>query len=156
MRISSSAFPDGKPIPTKYAHPGVTGGKDISIPLAWADVPSEAQSLALSIVDPHPVANNWVHWLAINIPVTAVSVPEGASRNRMPAGSRELYNTYGTLGYGGPEPPKGSGPHPYQVTLYALSVEKLDIPANSSLASFRNAVEGSIIASARVTGIFER
>ncbi|HEY6192969.1 MAG TPA: YbhB/YbcL family Raf kinase inhibitor-like protein [Bacteroidota bacterium] len=156
MRISSSAFQDGKPIPTKYAHPGVTGGKNISLPLAWTDVPPEAKSFALSIVDPHPVANNWVHWIAVNIPRSASGLAEGASGASMPPGSKELYNTYGMLGYGGPEPPKGSGPHPYIVTLHALNVESLDLAANISLSAFGKALEGKIIASAKMTGIYER
>src|SRR6266403_3423036 len=99
MRISSSAFQDGKPIPTKYAHPGVSGGKNISLPLSWAAVPPETKSFALSIVDPPPVANNWVHWIAFNIPRSAGALAEGASTASMPPGSRELYNTYGMLGY---------------------------------------------------------
>jgi Raf kinase inhibitor-like YbhB/YbcL family protein len=156
MKISSSAFADGKPIPTKYAYPGVVGGKNISIPLAWSGAPPETRSFALSIVDPHPVANNWVHWFVINIPASATSLPEGASGKAMPKGAGELYNTYGTLGYGGPEPPKGSGPHPYEVTLYALNVEKLGLPANSSLAAFRKALQDKVIATAVVTGIYER
>jgi Raf kinase inhibitor-like YbhB/YbcL family protein len=156
MRISSSAFQDGKPIPTKYAHHGVSGGKNISIPLTWSDLPPGTISLALSIVDPHPVANNWVHWFAINIPKTATGLAEGASGRSMPPGCKELYNTYGTPGYGGPEPPKGSGPHPYVVMLYALNLESLELAANSSLSSFRKAVEGATIATAKLTGIYER
>jgi Raf kinase inhibitor-like YbhB/YbcL family protein len=156
MRISSSAFQDGKPIPTKYAYPGVAGGKNISFPLSWTEPPPETKSLALSIVDPHPVAKNWIHWFVINIPHSVSTLAEGASGKAMPPGSRELYNTYGALGYGGPEPPKGSGPHPYEVTLYALNVEALDLAANSSLSAFRKALEGKIIASAKITGIFER
>ena len=156
MRLISSAFQDGKPIPTRYAHPGVSGGKNVSLPLTWSDLPPETKSLALSIVAPHPVANNWVHWFVINIPVAAAALTEGASGRNMPPGSKELYNTYGTIGYGGPEPPKGSGPHPYEVTLHALNVENLDLPAGSSLSSFRKALEGKTIASAKLTGIFER
>jgi len=156
MRLSSPAFQDGKPIPTKYAHQGVVGGKNVSLPLEWADTPPETRSFALSIVDPHPVANNWVHWFVVNIPKTATSLPEGASGKNMPAGSKELYNTYGTLGYGGPEPPKGSGPHPYQVVLHALNTERLDLPAGTSLSAFKKALEGKVIATAKTTGIYER
>jgi Raf kinase inhibitor-like YbhB/YbcL family protein len=156
MRISSPAFQEGKPIPTKYAYQGVTGGKNISIPLSWGDVPAETKSFALSIIDPHPVANNWVHWFVVNIPKSVTSLAEGASGKNMPAGSKELYNTYGTLGYGGPEPPKGSGPHPYETILYALNVEKLDLSANITLSAFTKALEGKIIATAKITGIYER
>ena len=132
MVISSPVFQDGKPIPTKFAHHGVTGGKNISIPLVWSGAPAGTTSFALSIVDPHPVAGNWVHWFVVNIPASVLSLSEGASSRNMPSGCKELYNTYGKLGYGGPEPPKGSGPHPYEVVLYALS-SLLDISANTTL-----------------------
>lgn len=156
MQISSSAFQEGKPIPTKYAHGGIMGGKNISLPVQWKDVPADTRSLALSIVDPHPVARNWVHWFVINIPKSVTLLAEGASGKGMPAGSRELNNTYGEPGYGGPEPPKGSGPHPYEVTVYALKAEKLDLTSNTSLSAFKKALEGTVIAAAKVTGIYER
>jgi Raf kinase inhibitor-like YbhB/YbcL family protein len=156
MVISSSAFEDGKPIPTKFAYHGVIGGKNISIPLSWNGSPAGTASFALSIVDPHPIAGNWVHWFAINIPSSVRSLAEGASGMNMPSGCKELYNTYGTLGYGGPEPPKGSGPHPYEITLYALSSPSLNLSLNSTLQAFTRALEGNVLAKAQMTGIFER
>ena len=74
----------------------------------------------------------------------------------MPAGVKELYNTYGEPGYGGPEPPKGSGPHPYVVTVYALNVPSLNLPQNTTLPAFLKALEGKVAASATTTGIYER
>ena len=156
MRVFSPVFLDGKPIPTRYAHYGVVGGNNISIPLSWSDAPAGTQSFTLSIVDPHPVANNWIHWFVINIPSNIVSLPEGASCKNMPAGSKELYNSYGTRGYGGPEPPKGSGPHPYQIVVCALNTPSLDIPVNTTLTAFRKALEEKVIASTIITGIYER
>ena len=156
MKIISSAFQEGKAIPTKYAYHGVVGGKNISLPLSWSEVPLETLSLALSIIDPHPVAQNWIHWFVINLPKNSTGLPEGASAKRMPASSKELYNSYGTTGYGGPEPPKGTGPHPYVVTLYALNIDSLDLPENTTLPAFKKALEGKILATAQVTGIYER
>ena len=156
MHLSSSAFQDQQVLPTKFAYPGVTGGRNISVPLAWSDAPTETQSYALSMIDPHPVAKNWIHWFVVDIPKTILSLPEGASGKAMPAGANELYNTYGSLGYGGPEPPKGSGKHPYVFTLYALDVNHLDIPKNSSLTAFEKAVAPHTLASAKITGTYER
>ena len=156
MRLSTTAFEDGKFIPTKYTHQGVAGGKNISIPLVWKDIPEQTKSLALSIVDPHPVARNWVHWLVINLPADLVSLPEGASLKKNAGGAKELYNSYGELGYGGPEPPKGSGPHPYIVTLYALDVDDLDLTTNTSLDAFLKTIEGKILTTAKITGFYER
>ncbi len=155
MEISSSAFKDGDKIPIQYVMPGA-GGKNISIPLMWKDAPAGTKSFCLSIVDPHPVAQNWVHWLVINIPGQVTSVEEGASKKKMAKGSAELKNSFGDIGYGGPQPPKGTGDHPYVVTLYALNVEKLDLEANTSLSAFKKAMEGKVIGSASITGKYGR
>jgi len=156
MNIVSSAFEDGKTIPTKYTYYGVEGGKNISLPFSWSGVPGNTKSFALSIVDPHPVAKYWVHWFVINIPKDVTSIAEGASCSAMPKGAKELLNTYGKLGYGGPEPPKGTGPHPYVVTLYALNVDKIDLPEKTSLSEFDSALLGKVIATAKITGYYER
>jgi hypothetical protein len=156
VNLSSSAFQHNGLIPTKYAHQGVTGGSNLSIPLSWDGVPAGTRSFALSVIDPHPVANNWVHWIVVNIPSDARALAEGASRSLMPSGVKELYTSYGTTGYGGPEPPKGSGPHPYVVTLYALSCAALDCALATSRTAFLKLLEGEVLASATLTGIYER
>jgi len=155
MEISSSAFKDKGKIPIQYVMPGA-GGKNISIPLTWKNIPAGTKSFALSIVDPHPVAQNWVHWLVINLPKDVTSIEEGASRKKMPSGSAELKSSFGDIGYGGPQPPKGTGDHPYVVTLYALNVEKLELGVNTSLSAFKKAIEGKVIESASVTGMYGR
>jgi Raf kinase inhibitor-like YbhB/YbcL family protein len=155
MEITSIAFKDGCKIPTQYVMVPA-GGKNLSIPLAWKDAPPGTKSFALSIVDPHPVARNWVHWFVINIPASTSFLAEGASPKTMPAGAVELKNSFGDIGYGGPQPPKGSGEHPYVVTLYALNVEKLDLGASASLPAFKKALEGKVIRSASITGKYER
>lgn len=157
FKITSKSFEDGKVIPTKYATTGVTGGKNISIPLKWENPPEGTKSFAISIVDLHPIANNWVHWLVINIPRDVNSIDEGASKtDKMPKGCKELNNTFGWLGYGGPQPPKGSGPHKYEVTIYALNVEKLELDVHTSLKIFQKAIDGHVIGTAKIVGIFER
>ena len=155
MEMTSSAFKDQGKIPIQYVMPGA-GGKNISIPLTWKNVPSGTKSFALSIVDPHPVAQNWVHWLVINIPKEVFSIEEGASRKKMTTGSGELKNSFGDIGYGGPQPPKGTGDHPYVVTLYALRVEKLELGVSTTLSAFKKAIEGKVIESASITGMYGR
>jgi Raf kinase inhibitor-like YbhB/YbcL family protein len=155
MEMSAAAFKDGEKIPIQYVMPGA-GGKNISVPLSWKNVPSGTKSFALSMIDPHPVAQNWVHWFVINIPASVTSLEEGASRKKMPRESLELKNSFGGIGYGGPQPPKGTGDHPYVFTLYALSVEKLDLGANTSLSAFKKALEGKILGSATITGKYGR
>jgi hypothetical protein len=155
MEMTSAAFKDGEKIPIQYVMPGA-GGKNISVPLSWKNAPPGTKSFALSMVDPHPVAQNWVHWLVINIPANVTSIDEEASRKKMPTGLVELKNSFGDIGYGGPQPPKGTGDHPYVFTLYALRVEKLDLGANTSLSTFKKALEGKILESATLTGKYGR
>ena len=155
MDITSNSFKDGEKIPIQYVMAGA-GGKNISVPLAWKNVPPGTKSFALSMVDPHPVAQNWVHWLIMNIPANVTFIEEGASRKRMPPGSVELKNSFGDTGYGGPQPPKGTGDHPYVFTLYALKVDRIDPGANTSLSAFKKALEEKILGSATITGKYGR
>lgn len=155
MRVYSPGFQDQATIPVKYVLPGA-GGDNVSIPYVWEEMPAGTKSLALALIDPHPVANNWIHWLVINIPAQTTSLPEGASGSNMPQGSQELDNSFGQPGYGGPQPPAGTGEHPYVATLYALSVEKLDLPQKAKLDQFSQATEGKILDQAQYTGVFEQ
>lgn len=155
MEISSTAFKNEAKIPIRYVMPGA-GGQNVSIPVSWTGTPPGTKSFALSMVDPHPVARNWVHWLVINIPANVTSLEEGASRAKMPHGCIELKNSFGEAGYGGPQPPKGTGDHPYVITVYALSAEKLDLPHNVSLPAFSKALEGKVLGSATITGKYGR
>ncbi len=155
MKLSSGAFPDGGKIPTQYVMPGA-GGQNVSVPLTWVNPPAGTESLALSMVDPHPVARNWVHWLVIDLPTTVNTIPEGASRKKMPPGAVELKNSFGEVGYGGPQPPRGTGDHPYVITVYALSVPRLDLDKNTTLGAFKEALKGKVLAQASVTGYYGR
>lgn len=153
MLISSTAFLDGAKIPIDYARLTV-GGMNISPPVSWGNIPAGTRSLALSVVDRHPVARNWVHWLVINVPRGCMGLKEGASRKNMPAGARELRNSFGDIGYGGPQPPPGTGDHPYVFTVYALDVDRLDLPDNVTLQDFMKAIKGHVLGQGSLTGYF--
>jgi Raf kinase inhibitor-like YbhB/YbcL family protein len=157
MRILSSAYPDGGRMPAVHATTRVDGGANVSPPLAWEDVPAGTRSFALAMVDLHPVAHGWVHWLVADIPGSARSLAEGASgAASMPAGSRELVGTWGATGYGGPQPPAGTGDHAYETRLMALDVERLDVGDHAELPDVERATAGHVLGVARVTGVFGR
>lgn len=150
FELKSSAFKNNQTIPTKYA-------KNISIPLSWGNPPGDVKSFAISIIDRHPVADNWVHWLVINIPANTSFLPEGVSgSDKMPEGSLELNNTFGFKGYGGPQPPPGSGVHDYETTIYALSIEEISLIGGVSASEFESAINGKVIAKATLIGKFSR
>jgi Raf kinase inhibitor-like YbhB/YbcL family protein len=155
MELTSAAFADGGKIPQEHVMPGA-GGKNVSLPLTWSGAPPGTQAFALAIVDPHPVARNWVHWLVVNLPADTAALNAGASGQKMPAGVLELHNSWGKPGYGGPQPPPGTGDHPYVVTLYALDTARLDLKPATSLAAFHQALEGKILGTAKITGYYGR
>ncbi len=157
MKLTCDSYADGAVVPLPCVHRSVRGGQNRSPAFSWSDPPLNTKSFALTIIDPHPVANNWIHWMVINMPFRFRSLPEGASRGSgLPAGAREMRNSFGELGYGGPAPPKGSGSHPYVATLYALNVESLDLPGDATLRQFERAIEGKVAAEEKSTGYFGR
>lgn len=157
MELESSAFGANGRIPARYAALGVAGGENTSIPYAWHSAPEGVRSYVLAIVDHAPVAREWVHWVVVDIPAKASSIPEGASgTSAMPAGSIELVGTNGSAGYSGPRPPQGSGDHPYEATLYALDIPSVGLASGSNLDNVQRAIAGHVLGQASITGHFER
>ncbi len=158
LTLTSSAFAHGEPIPQQY-----TGeGKDLSPPLAWSNVPEGVQEFALICDDPDaPRDEPWVHWVIYKIPGDVRSLPEGIPRQAVltnPPGARQGVNSWpsNNLGYRGPMPPPGHGPHRYFFKLYALDA-KLDLPAGKpTKEKLLGAMQGHILAETELMGIYER
>jgi Raf kinase inhibitor-like YbhB/YbcL family protein len=121
FHVWSDAFPAYGDIPTQYAHGGVAGGKNISLPVRWEGAPKGTKSYAVVMYDVNPIADSFVHWSVLNIPATVSALPEGAA-SHFTDGSSELN------GYYGMEPPRYSGDHLYRLAVYALDTEKLELP----------------------------
>lgn len=103
-------------------------GKNLSPNLSWSGVPKDAKSLAITVFDPDaPSGSGWWHWVVFNIPATTTSLPEGASRLKMPKGAVESMTDFGKPGYGGACPPEGDEPHRYIFTIWALNTESLPL-----------------------------
>ncbi|OGV52851.1 MAG: hypothetical protein A2X49_09370 [Lentisphaerae bacterium GWF2_52_8] len=135
----------------------ITGGENVSPALSWNNAPAGTKSFALTCVDVHPVARNWVHWMVTGIPASGSSLGEGASGAEMPKASVELKNSFGFAGWGGPQPPPGSGKHKYVFTIYALSVETVQLgQAPVPEEKFIDALNGKVLAKAAISGTFER
>ncbi len=151
--LTSTNFKNGGFIPqrfTKY-------GENISPQLSWSNVPPSTQSFVISCVDTNPVANNWVHWMIINLPANISYIDQGASGGSLPIGAKELGNSFGHIGYGGPKPPNKTGVHNYVFTIYALNVKNLNvskryIPAKKLTILLR----GKVIRKAVLIGKYEQ
>ena len=76
----------------------------------------------------------------------------------MPAGARQGLNSWpeGNVGYRGPLPPPGSGPHRYYFSLYALD-RPLDLdPTEATAEALERGMAGHVLAEAQTMGIYER
>jgi len=154
---TSGASGSAAALPARFATRAVTGGRNVSIPYQWRDAPNETRSFALTLVDTAPVAHEWVHWAVVDISASTTGLAEGASgAPAMPIGSVELENSFGSKGYGGPQPPAGTGAHPYVATLYALDVEHVDSPKAPSAAQLEALLARHTLARAAFTAYFGR
>ena len=154
LQLSSEDFLNNGIMPAKLAREKISGGKNISPSLRWINSPAGTKSFALLCLDRHPVARRWIHWMVIDLPAGTVSIPSGASRRQMPKNSRELLNSFGEIGWGGPQPPEGTGLHQYVFTLYALNTENITTDIRSE-KQFLAAIHGKVLGKATLTGFFK-
>ncbi|KAB1192518.1 YbhB/YbcL family Raf kinase inhibitor-like protein [Haloferax sp. MBLA0076] len=146
LTLRSPAFDDGTAIPREYGYTK----QNISPPLEIEGVPAEAKSLALVMDDPDamkPAGQVWDHWTVWNIDPGTSEIAEGDS----PPGAVEGTNSYGSRGYGGPNPPDGE--HAYRFVLYALDTE-LSLESGATKSHLERAIDGHVLGEARLTGTY--
>lgn len=158
FRLSSSSVSEGNQLAAAQVFKGFgCDGGNLSPQLAWSGAPKEAKSFAITAYDPDaPTGSGWWHWNVVNIPANVSQLDAGASGNGgMPEGSLELKSDFGATGFGGACPPPGEV-HRYIFTVYALGVEKLELPegASNALAGFM--VRANTIGQARLTAVYSR
>jgi len=155
MTIHCPSFDEKGFFPARFVRAGTPGSRNVSPAVGWSDPPAGTASFALTIIDHHPIAHEWVHWCVVDIPAFVRVLDEGASGRSMPPGSRELANSFGEAGYGGPQPPRGSGPHDYQVTIHALRIPCVDVGTNAGREQVQAAIHSAEISTSHVTGRYE-
>jgi phospholipid-binding protein, PBP family len=115
--LISPSFKDGDVIPRRHT----CDGDDVSPRLEWEGQPPNARSFALIMYDPDAPMGTFIHWVIYNIPASVRSIPEGVQKEAesLPGLGLQGVNDFGYLGYGGPCPPRGHGPHRYYFALHA-------------------------------------
>jgi len=153
--LKSPAFEPGTVIPRRH-----TGdGEDLSPPLTWSGLPPDTRELALIVDDPDaPSPQPWVHWVIFKIPAADSAIAEGVPPKpapSFPSGAIQGKNSWGTIGYRGPAPPKGHGVHRYHFRLFALDAP-LSVAAGIDKPGLLKAMQGHILAEAELVGIYQR
>lgn len=160
--VSSKSFENGKNLPKTMEFNGFgCSGGNISPELSWKNAPEGTKSYAITIHDPDaPTTSGWWHWLVYNIPANVNSISEGASvtsKNALPEGTQEATTDYGTAGFGGACPPEGHGTHHYNLTVYALKTDKLDLdPKTTFGAKLTYMLNANSLGKATMQGLYQR
>lgn len=134
-------------------------GKNLSPEIAWNGAPAETKSFALVVLDSDaPKAGGFYHWMIVNIPGSAHSLPAGTGnldKRLAPPGAVQLKNDYGEPGYGGPCPP-GHQLHHYHFLLYALKTEHLSIDQRTSPDTAAAELQKEVLAKAERVATYHR
>ena len=161
LRLSSSAFANGSPIPAKYGYNFSDDGKtDISPPLEWSGVPPKTESLVLIVEDPdapdpeHPLPTPWVHWVLYNISPSQSGLAEGGQQLPENTMMMQGLNDWKRNQYNGPSPPIGR--HRYFFKLYALDQKLPNLGRAASRENVLQAMNGHVLTQAQLMGTFQK
>jgi len=148
LRLWTTSFPVGGPIPAKYTCDGV----GISPELSWKNLPPKTKSLALIMDDPDAAYLTWTHWIVYNIPPNVTEFLEDFPKDtRLTNGITQGTSDFKTIGYGPPCPPNGT--HRYFFKLYALDT-MLDLEGGALVNQLTDAMKGHILAQTEILGLY--
>jgi Raf kinase inhibitor-like YbhB/YbcL family protein len=141
----SGPWDDGAAIPASFT---CDGAGDAPL-LTWTAPPDGTVELAMSVTDSD--ADGFVHWLVVDLPAQAGSLGGGEPT----AVGADAVNSFGNLGWGGPCPPPGDGPHTYVFTLHLLD-QQLELPADTPTNDLLTAIYAATAQTTAFTGTYER
>jgi Raf kinase inhibitor-like YbhB/YbcL family protein len=152
--LSSPAFANAAEIPRRFT----CEGENVSPPLQWSNIPSNAKSLALIVEDPDAPdpakpQRTWVHWILYNIPVSGSALAEQAEAHGIPSGARAGSNDWHKTEYSGPCPPIGR--HRYFHRLFALDNVLADLH-HPNKAQLERAMQGHVLQEAVLLGTYAK
>lgn len=161
MSIISSDIKAGELMPKAQEFAGFgCEGDNLSPQLSWSNSPADTKSFAITAYDPDaPTGSGWWHWVLINIPATVNSLATGAGnpeKGLLPEGSQTFKTDYGSKSFGGACPPEGDKAHRYQFKVFALNVEKLELPKDGSAALVGYYLNSHAIETATLESLYKR
>jgi len=135
-------------------------GKNQSPALQWTAGPQDTKSYAITVYDPDaPTGSGWWHWVVYNIPASATGFVAGAgdpTGKLLPPGAIQGRSDFGTHAFGGACPPPGDPPHRYIFTIYALKIDRIDVPSDASAAHIGFMIHANTLGKASFTARYGR
>jgi Raf kinase inhibitor-like YbhB/YbcL family protein len=136
---------DGKLIECQVLHGFGCKGANLSPALSWSA--------------PLATGSGWWHWVAFNLPANLRALPEGAGDPQaqlMPPDAVQSRTDLGSAGYGGAFTPEQAAPHRYQMTVWALDIDRLELDANASGAMVGFFLNARAVGKATLTASYGR
>jgi Raf kinase inhibitor-like YbhB/YbcL family protein len=131
----------------------LTGGNK-SPDLKWTAPPAGTQSFAIIMEDNDAPGGAAAHWVVWNIPVASRGLTEAIAKlATLPDNTKQGTNTFGTLGYDGPN--SAAPAHAYFFSIFALS-DTLNLPETTTANGLRVALTGKVLASGRTVGFYAK
>ena len=144
---------DSGEIPRRFR--GRPLGRNLSPSLAWSALPEGTAQLALAVQDPDtPMSGASTHLVALIDPTVATELSEGDLSSGSAATGVVLGRGSIKLGWAGPLPPKGHGPHRYVFQAYAVG-QPLGLRAGFRLGELKSALAAGILGRAQLVGTYE-
>ena len=161
FQLTSGDIGPDKPLAQDFVFSGFgCTGANLSPALSWRGAPDGTKSYAVALFDPDAMqGRGFWHWLMVNIPASITSLSRDAGKNdasKLPAGAAQIRNGFRVLGYSGSCPPPADEPHGYVMTVYALKVTRLDVPADATSPTMLAAIEANSLGKASITYHFGR
>ena len=144
LRVSVEGLAgEGSRIPREYTCDGADRPPAVTV----SGVPGGAKAVALIMYDPDAPLGTFIHWLAVAPAQPSVVFPSPQAV--------EGRNDFHRIGYGGPCPPRGHGPHRYYFLAVALdTLPRLE--QGYSLQQLLEAARGHVVAWGYTMGTYER
>ncbi len=153
MTLASRDIPPGAKIAAAQIYPEC-GGRNISPDLAWSGQPEGTRSFVVTMIDLDVAPARWSHWIVVGLPPDVTALPEGV--RALPGKARAVTTNFGDAAYGGPCPPKGSGVHHYETTIWAMPTADFEIPPDGTATELESRLLQASLDHASFTATAER
>jgi Raf kinase inhibitor-like YbhB/YbcL family protein len=149
MTLASADVAEGAAIGARHIYPRC-GGQNRSPALAWSGAPAATRSYAVTVIDVDVKPSFWSHWILLNLPAAINRLPQGVQA--APAGAVQIATDFGETAYGGPCPPRGTGVHHYQITVWAFAQPHVQPPRGLTARALDAWLRRTSIDRATITG----
>ena len=150
MSLTSADVRPGVAIPIAHIYPRC-GGDNISPSLSWSGAPGTTKSFVLTMIDVDVKPDHWSHWIVVNLPAAVNSLPRGATS--LPSPAKAIVSNFGDAAYAGPCPPKGSGLHHYEFTIWALPTTETALAADAKATTVTALLSNRALDRASLVGL---